>query len=160
MSRSAPAVGSLASRRPSPGRRRRPGPGRRSALLGLVLVAAGCGLSAPERNEARVVVDADDQESQVQIVTSTEFTVSTGGQGGPSVSLVASDTTVRTLPYDTTFDIVATRRFFVRAQTPAAATDTPSVVTTVRVIVDGEERNRVQGDLADEPVQAVFLSDE
>lgn len=134
-------------------------PGKRSAALGLLLVTVGCGLGPPEREEARAVVDGDNSEAPVQIVTSTEFTVAGGGQDGPSVSLFGADTVVRTLPYDTTFDIRTTRRFFVRAQTPEAATDTPSVDATIRVIVDGEERNRVQGDLATEPVQAVFLSD-
>lgn len=126
----------------------------------LLLVASGCNLSAPEREEAQAVVDADNRDADVQVVTSTEFDVAGGGDPGqpPGVSLLIADTTVQPLPFERSFDISATGRFFIRAQTPEAASDTPSVNTTIRVVVDGDEVNFVQGDLADDPVQAVFVA--
>lgn len=134
-----------------------------AAALVALLLAAGCGLTPPERQEARALVEADDPDVDVQVVTSTEFAVSGGSQDptnpqGASVQLVTADTAVQTLPFDQTFDIRATGRIFVRAQTPEAATDTPSVTVTIRVFVDGEQRNSVQGDLAEQPIQTVFLS--
>lgn len=134
-----------------------------AAVLAAALLAAACGLTPPDRREARAVVESQDSSAEVQVVTSTQFAYSGGSQdptdpSGASVQLVTADTAVRTLPYDETFDIRATGRLFVRAQTPEAATDTPSVTVRIRVIVDGEQRNSVQGDLAEQPVQAVFLS--
>ena len=132
------------------------------ALIGVLLVT-GCGLTRPDREEARAVIESDNTSADVQIVTSTEFVVSGGSQDptdppGSSVQLVASDTAVQTLPFDRTFDIRTTGRLFVEARTPEAATDTPSVNVTIRVFVDGERRNSVAGDLAEQPLQTVFLS--
>lgn len=132
-------------------------------LAAVVLLTAACGLTRPQREEARALVETDATDAQVQIVTSTEFAVSGGSQdptdpSGASVQFVSSDTAVQTLPFERTFDIRTTGRLFVRAQTPEAATDTPSVQVTIRVFVDGEQRNSVQGDLADQPIQTVFLS--
>lgn len=134
-----------------------------AAVLAAALLTASCGLTPPDRKEARAVVESEDTSAQVQIVTSTEFAYSGGSQdptnpSGASVQIVTADTAVRTLPYDRTFDIRTTGRLLVRAQTPAAATDTPSVTVRVRVIVDGEQRNSVEGDVAEQPVEAVFLS--
>ncbi|HKK26615.1 MAG TPA: hypothetical protein VKB18_00900 [Gemmatimonadota bacterium] len=133
--------------------------------LALVAVLGACGsLSSPSRQEAKAEVSADRTDVPVQIVTSTMFNVDAGGQdptqppSSAPVSLLQSDTTVQNLPYSGTFDIRATGRFFIRAQIPEAATDTPSVSVHITVLVDGEQRNSVAGDLADGPVQAVFLS--
>lgn len=134
-----------------------------AAVLAVVLLTAACGLTPPDRRQARAVVESQDADADVQVVTSTEFVYSGGSQdptnpSGASVQLVAADTAVQTLPFDRTFDIRSTGRLFVRAQTPEAATDTPSVTVRIRVIVDGEQQNSVQGDVAEQPVQAVFLS--
>lgn len=133
------------------------------AALAVVLLTAACGISPPNREQARALVEADDPDADVQVVTSTDFAVIGGSQDptnpqGASVQLVTADTAVQNLPFERTFDIRTTGRVFVRAQTPEAATDTPSVTVTIRVFVDGEQRNSVQGDLADQPVQTVFLS--
>lgn len=142
---------------------------RRPASVGLalaVVVALGAcgGLSSPSRQEARAEVSADRTDVPVQIVTSTRFNVDAGGQdpsqppSSTSVLLLQSDTTIQNLPFSGTFDIHTTGRFFIRAQIPEAATDTPSVNAHIRVLIDGEQRNSVGGDLAAGPVQAVFLS--
>lgn len=134
------------------------------AALAVLLLAAGCGIAPPEREEARALVEADDPSVDVEIVTSVDFAVFQGGPdpGNPSagaIQLVTADTVVQPLPFERTFDIRATGRLFVRAQTPEAATDTPSVNVTIRVFVDGEQRNSVQGDLATtDGIQTVFLS--
>lgn len=151
------------SRRSAAAGSRRLGVATLTTALGLLYVA-GCGLSGPNLKEARVVVESDNRNADVQIVTSTEFAVTEGSQtptdpSGSGAQFIAADTTVQTLPFERTFDIRSTGRFFIRAQIPAAATDTPSVNTTIRVFVDGEQRNLVQGDLANDPVQAVFMSD-
>lgn len=134
-----------------------------AGALAAVLLATGCGLTPPEREEARALVESDDPDAEVQVVTSTDFGVIGGSQDptnpqGASVQLVTSDTAVQALPFERSFDIRGTGRLFVRAQTPTAAADTPSVTVTVRVFVDGEQRNSVQGDLAEGSVQTVFLS--
>ena len=135
------------------------------ALVAVVGIVAACsGLSAPVRQEAHAVVEGDNPDATVEIVTSTEFTVDFPQQDptqpptGATVSLVSADTSVQKLPFDKTYDIHVTGRFFIRVQTPEAATDTPSVNTSVKVYVDGEQRSSVQGDLATKPLQAVFLS--
>ena len=145
---------------------RAPRKGVLGALVGiLTLGLASCsGLSGPVRQKARAQVQGDNPDAQVEIVTSTEFTVDFPQQDptqpptSASVNLVSADTTVQALPFDKTYDIHVTGRFFIRVQTPEAATDTPSVNTNVKVFVDGEQRSAVQGDLASKPLQAIFLS--
>lgn len=134
-------------------------------VFGSMVLALACsGPGGPVRRVAHAVVEGDDASAPVQIVTSTVFNVSSTPSdpsqpsSGSSVALIVADTVVQTLPFDRTFDIHTTGRFFIRVQTPPTATDTPSVNATLKVFVDGEQRSNVAGDLATSPLQAVFLS--
>lgn len=110
------------------------------------------------------MVSADRQDVPIEIVTSTEFTVAAAVQdptqppATATVDLVSADTAVQDLPFNKTYNIQTTGRFFIRVQFPATATDSPSVNAAVKVYIDGQQRNSVQGDLSTKPLQAVFLS--
>lgn len=147
-----------------PGGRPPPDVGPSSRLTLLLLLAlgipalGGCdAFSAPEREEARAVVTTE-EEAEVRIVTSTMFTLSGDdpGAGQPSVALEEADTSVVIPPFDRTFDISETRRFFIRVE----PTDTASVQATLEVFIDGESLGPLAGDLQDDPLQDVFASAE
>lgn len=124
------------------------------ALLGTVACDP---FSAPDREEARAVVTTE-QEAEVRIVTSREFSLAGGGDTEPSTDVVleTADTSLVVPPFDRTFDISETKRFFVRVE----PTDTLSVLASLEVFIDGESLGRLQGDLQEQPLQDVFLSAE
>lgn len=127
-------------------------------LFGALLGAAACNpFSAPDREEARAVVTTE-QEAEVQIVTSRRFSLGGGGEPGAPTDVVleAADTSLVVPPFDRTFDISETKRFFVRVE----PTDTLSVLASLEVFIDGESLGRLQGDLQERPLQDVFLSAE
>lgn len=142
---------------PGPGRGRSAGAAGRLALLipAVALLAAACNdpFSSPTREEARPVLTAD-RDVSVRVVTSTNFAVTSTGDGDSNVAL--DDSTVRVVehPWDRTFDIRETRRFYVRAE----PTDTESVNATLELFIDGESRGTVSGDLQEQPLEHTFAS--
>lgn len=127
-------------------------------LLAAVLGTVACNpFSAPDREEARAVVTTE-QEAEVRIVTSRQFALAGGGEpGAPTdVILEAADTSLVVPPFDRTFDISQTKRFFIRVE----PTDTLSVLASLEVFIDGESLGRLEGDLQEQPLQDVFLSAE
>lgn len=97
-----------------------------------------------------------DRDADVRVVTSRHFALSADDRIGSStdVTLDEADTTVAAPPFDRTFDISDTRRFFIRVE----PTDTLSVLATLEVFIDGESLGQLSGDLQDEPLQDVFVS--
>lgn len=143
------------------GKRARASPLRLRGLLAPVFLACGLGLQGcdglgqPERERARARVTAD-AATTVEIVTSTQFNVISldgGPDGGPQVDLLASDSVVEAPPWDETFDISDTRRFYIRV----SAVDTASVTGRLEVFIDGELRANLTTDLQEKPLVNLFL---
>jgi len=125
--------------------------------LFLLLLAVGCDhISGPgsDPESARANVTSDVEELSVTVVTSTRFDAVRQSDGGASVSLLDSDTAVATLPYDESFDIRSTGRFFVTV----GAADTTGVPVTLRAYVDGTERFRRTVAVGEEPLTFIYRS--
>lgn len=128
-------------------------------LLGLLLLltAIGCDhLSGPgsDPESARASVTSDADELSVTVVTSIRFDAVRQSDGGASVALVDSDTAVAPLPYDESFDIRSTGRFFVTVE----AADTTGIPVTLQAFVDGTERFRRTVPVGEEPLTFIFRS--
>lgn len=136
-------------------------------LAAAAALAAGACTDVSERSQATAEISGPD-ETSVRVITSTDFV--RGSQGttdptvpdtsGVSVNLVSADTTERTLPAEVSQALTETQRFFINValtDSAEAGADGP-VEAEMRVLVDGEQRARVQSDLLDIPLQVVFTS--
>lgn len=108
-------------------------------LLAAALILAGCSLfdsGQPER--IRVQLEGSGGQA-VRLVLSRDFILFPGeGGGGVSVQLTGADTLVVTPPFDRSFDLAPSYRFYTRAE--ALEEDSPPTTLRLRVTVDGEER--------------------
>lgn len=124
-----------------------------------IMAGSGCdGLGAPEREEARVVVTAEQQEDvPVEVITSTRFNVGNLGSdtAAVQVSLLTADTAVRLLPYEDRFGIEETRRFYILV---SATDSTPAVTARMEVFIDGERQASLVAELQNQPLQNIFIS--
>ncbi len=83
-------------------------------LIEVVLIAAGaCGWFDDESpGTATLILDGNGQ-TRAPVVVSREFTSVVRGPGDVDVHLVEADTTLRSLPFDTVYDIRGQQRFYV-----------------------------------------------
>lgn len=109
-----------------------------------LLLQGGCGFfDNPTPSEARLTVTGE-SGAEVRIVTSKKFvaTQQTGDQ--VKAELLAADTLVRTLPFDTVYDIRGDLRFYARIDTVGSTV--PSGFR-LRVALDEEVRYDQEGSL-------------
>lgn len=119
-----------------------------------VLALAGCDwLADPSPDTARVALEGQD-DPEVRVVVSTKFIAGSAEDGTIRVQLLASDTTLRSLPFDTTYAIGADRRFFLEVTRP----DTGNVPGVhIRVFLDERERYDRTTVLAEDPIRFLYM---
>lgn len=134
------------------------------ALALALTTALGACISGPgPRERARAEVSGPDG-LPVRLITSTEFVrLQTTGETPDSLSvqLFSADTSVRELPFETSADISASRRFLVRvsmAPETDSVADPGSIDASILLFIDGDERSEASGDLRESSVQVIFQS--
>lgn len=143
---------------------------RRLSLVGslaaAVAVAGAACMDVPTRSQARAEISGPDG-TPVRVVTSTDFvkeqevsSPTTPDTTGRGVRVVSADTSRRTLPTTVTQSLTETQRFYIRValtDSAEAAADGP-VDAEIQLLVDGEERARVQNDLVETALSIAFTS--
>lgn len=138
----------------------------RVVATALAALAATACLDVSERSRATAEISGP-EGTAVEVVTSTQF-VRTQGTSDPTspdtasldVRLVTSDTVEREIPAVVERELTQTQRIFVGvvlADSAAAAAGEP-IEAEVRLLVDGEQRGIVTGDLLVRPLEVSFAS--
>lgn len=140
---------------------------RRSTVLlallvtGAALAAAAC-TSVSRLSQARAEISGP-EDTSVQIVTSRRFVVT--GQTGPTlnpdsagrrVNLQTADTVQRTLPTTVTRSVTQTQRIYIQVSAGDTVSLPDSAPAEIRLFIDGDEKARNPGDLADAPLGVIY----
>lgn len=136
-------------------------PHRRRLIRALVvLLAAGVGLGAcrlstdtDRSEELRILVDGP-WPGLLEVITSSQFLVGEGEDGGAVIHFLAADTASLPLPVDQTYALAPTYQFAVRIQAPPDE----EVVVTFAAYADGAERFRRENLSLEEPLEFYFQS--
>lgn len=135
-------------------------PGRAAATLLIVALsgAAAC-LGPPDRNQATAEIDGE-EGTPVVVVTSQNFAVGRTQGDTAGVSLLSADTAEVEVPWEQTFDISFSQRFFIRVTAGEELRKDTARASTVglRVSIDGNEQFDVSADLLTRPLQFTFAS--
>lgn len=131
-----------------------------AALLAAGALLLGACLGPPDRQSARARVTAE-TESDVNVVTSTNFSEGSTGQGGTETRLITSDTFDVVTPWERTFDIRQTKRFFVRVlpgEPPPS--DSATLPVNLLVAIDGDPLFDLTANVFTDTLEFSFLSAE
>lgn len=122
---------------------------RVALFLVAVLALSGCGILREDNPESLTLNLVSDQPQNVTLVTSTDFLILNPGLEQQSqIELVEADTIQVTSPYDQTFDISRSLRFYVEMTSPEVL----NFPVALRVRVDGSE---IGGNAVNEASQSV-----
>lgn len=135
-------------------------PGRAAAALTFIaLVGAAACLGPPNRNQATAEIDGEDG-TPVVVVTSQNFAVGQTQGDTAGVTLLSADTTEVEVPWEQSFDISLSQRFFIRvsASEELKQDSAPTSTVGLRVSIDGDEQFDVSADLLTRPLQFSFAS--
>lgn len=137
------------------------------AALAVTTALAGTAcMDVGSRSQARAEISGPDGTA-VQVVTSTQFVQEQNASGafqpdtgGTSVNLITADTARRSLPTTVDQSLTETQRFYVEvALTDSAETEaTEPVDAEMQLLVDGEQKARVQNDLLERALRIAFRS--
>lgn len=121
--------------------------------LGLTLGACGF-LDNPTPSEATLTLTGE-SGAEVKVVVSTTFIATRAGPGQPILpQLFEADTLVRSLPFDTTWDIRDGNRFFAEIDTVAAGVPESF---RMRVSLDDDQRYDEGGSLRERVFKFLFI---
>lgn len=84
---------------------------------------------------------------QAPVVVSREFTPVVRGPGDVDIHLTSADTSLRSLPFDTVYDIRGPQRFYVRIE----RAEPPGAEVWMRVSIDQNEHYNERRDPAETP---------
>lgn len=125
-------------------------------MLALALTALpACDFSFIDAEDASVAeffIRGTSQSGTVRVITSTTFEAASTDDGQPY--LLEADTAVVEMPFQSSRDISANRRFYVQASNP----DSSAATLTLRVLIGGDERYNVSRTVTTETLDFRFVS--
>ena len=114
----------------------------------MVLIAVGaCDWFEDESPDTATLILDGNGQTRAPVVVSREFTPVVRGPGDVEIHLAKADTTVRSLPFDTTYDIRGPKRFHVLIE----GADPPGAEVWMRVRIDQNELYNELRDPAETP---------
>lgn len=118
--------------------------------------ASACDILSSDINpeEIQVVMDGASGD-RVRLILADRFVFAGGDESsGASVSLLTADTTLVDLPYDRSFPLAPTFRFYAQA-VPIDSAAAP-IDLSLRILVDGDERFSKSGTLGAADFEYVY----
>ena len=124
--------------------------------MAIGVLAGSCRLSTGTDRSEEVRIRVDGQWSGLlEVITSFQFLVGEGEDGGTVIHFMSADTASLPLPVDETYALAPTYQFAVRIQAP---TEEEGVVVTFTAWADGAERFRRENVSLEHPLEFYFQS--
>ena len=120
---------------------------------GVVLIAVGaCDWFDDESPDTATLILDGNGQIRAPVVVSREFTPVARGPGDVDIHLAKADTTLRSLPFDTAYDIRGPQRFYVLIE----GAEPPGAEVWMRVRIDQNEHYNELRDPAETPHMFIY----